>query len=248
MNPADIASIELGGLPPAATAASDHPEPAVVAVGGSTQVNQGILIAYDSAMPTQPAADVTYSLLFAQLAADAQNDRRTAPDAWMSVWLDVLQGVGWIVERDNRPPGRELPLGTEWPALVTGLLPTSAAQLCAGGMAVAQKLPPTAPGMKVWGRSIAGADRAMFIPAAALATRDPTIAAVAVAWQLHQELTTFFTWSLAFLAQFRSVQMTLNETVYSRLRQDIIARLGTAPATYVVELTASRQEIPRSKE
>ena len=90
MNPADIASIELGGLPPAATAASDHPEPAVVAVGGSTQVNQGILIAYDSAMPTQPAADVTYSLLFAQLAADAQNDRRTAPDAWMSVWLDVL--------------------------------------------------------------------------------------------------------------------------------------------------------------
>lgn len=241
MDRAEIASIELAGQPPAAPAAGGTPRPAIVdASPGGTQVNQGALITFDDAMPAQYVADVTYSLLFAQLAADAKHDRREAPVTWVTMWLDVLQGLGWIVERDTKPPSRELPPGTEWPALVAGLLPTTAAELCERGMTLAQAVPRTAPAMRIWARSVAGPGRAMFIPVAAREAGDPTIAALAVAWQLHDDLTKFFAWSVACLAQFRFVQLTLNESIYSELRQDVINRLGNAPASFVAQLPAGR--------
>lgn len=60
-------------------------------------VDSGAILILPSTATSQQREDVLYSLLFAQMAADKDYQRQSAPDDWLSYFEYILQQVGWTL-------------------------------------------------------------------------------------------------------------------------------------------------------
>ncbi len=69
------------------------------AVDGSTRcfVDAGVVVTFPTSTSQQRQADVLYSLLFAQLAADKEYSRQIDPLNWFSYFQYILQNIGWVL-------------------------------------------------------------------------------------------------------------------------------------------------------
>ena len=63
-------------------------------------VDAGSLVSFTDKPNAQNKADVLYSTLLAQLAANKKHDREGEPSNWYKEYINVLTNVGWVIQKD----------------------------------------------------------------------------------------------------------------------------------------------------
>lgn len=198
------------------------------AAGDSAQINAGALLAFDKGLSRQQEADASNSLLFAQLAADAQADRFTAEPIWSKTYRSVLETVGWNIRKlGSLSPARITP-PVEWAEVVakaySGL---STAAMAVKAMNAAAMLPAGSRALVIWVNNAAGAARGNFIvQTCRMSNGDLLGDSAQVIYTLIQEPDGFLSWTSSYEVATRSTEMTLNEDVYKVVRELILDRLG----------------------
>lgn len=204
----------------------------VSAAGGdSAQINAGALLAFDAGTSAQQRADISNSVLFAQLAADAQSDRFVEPDAWSRTCSTVLGAVGWALEHvDVRSPVRLDP-PVDWAQTVAAAFPGSPGQeLAAVAMKAAGRLTAESEALSIWHDNGAqGVQGNFFVQSAWVANDDLLSGSVQVVYQLVRQADGFLSWITYFEVTTSATVMTLNEDVYKQVRSQIVAKLGDRP-------------------
>lgn len=65
--------------------------------GAAAFVVKGSLVIFTDVISNMEQNDVLNSVLLAQLAADKQKDRFATPEAWLKLYADTLEHLGWSV-------------------------------------------------------------------------------------------------------------------------------------------------------
>lgn len=203
--------------------------------GDSAQINAGALLAFDKSLTRQEEEDVSNSLLFAQLAADAQADRFAEAGAWSKVYQRVLGTVGWNIQQFVfHSPVRATP-PVDWGEVVakaySGL---SGAAMAARAMKAAAVLAAGSEALTIWESNAAGAVQGNFIVQTCRASNGTLLGdSVQVMYTLIHEPNGFLSWATYYEVATGSTGMALNEDVYKRVRQLIIDKLGERPKYYI---------------
>lgn len=109
----------------------------------SAQINEGALLAFDSALPKQMIDDISNSLLFAQLAADKQFNRHTATGDWQRTFFGTLSVMGWITgSLSERTEVAASPV--DWAELITSYMPENVINSCSPASRQLNSCPPQA--------------------------------------------------------------------------------------------------------
>jgi hypothetical protein len=188
------------------------------------------------------ADDVIDSLLLAQLVADEQASRFTAPASWVQAFESVLSTIGWVVDhRDTGGSSAEdfVPLDTIVDDLRKVLSPEQALTLRSAVEALATAAEP----VTTWWqrRTVAGTAASSTICFAALVQQAPWLvvncntltAPVAVTgypWKGAPGEGVEFTVSQA--------SAVLNEAVFAAVRAGIRTKVAPVRANHVVAVTA----------
>jgi len=228
----EIQDIEL---PPEGSAVQQAGTGGWWSAGDSAQINAGTLIAFDQSLSRQQEEDISNSMLFAQLAANAQADRFTQGTKWLSTFTSVLGTVGWNIQQFNVVPPVRIDPPVDWLDVVakaySGLPGASAA---ARAMNAAAKLPAGGNALAIWGNNGAQATRGNFIVQTCSASKgDVKADSAQVVYQLVQESDGFLSWATYYEVATSSTRMELNEAVYALVRKMIIDKLGDRPSRYV---------------
>jgi len=204
--------------------------------GDSAQINAGALIAFDASLSRQAEEDISNSLLFAQLAADAQADRFAEEPTWSKTYKTVLATVGWNLQQfDVVSPVRITP-PVDWAEVVAKAYSAlSGAAMAAKAMRAAAALPAGSEALMIWETSAAEAVQGNFIVQTCRAENSDLLGDSAqVIYTLIHEPDGFLNWATYYEVATRSTRMELNEDVYKLVRQVIIDKLGDRPKYYVV--------------
>ena len=203
----------------------------------TAQINDGILLVFDSALTDQPIADISNSVLFAQLAADAQYNRFSASKEWAMSYFDVLGQVGWDKSGFETSGSNPLPLPVDWAQLVVRFMSGSAASLSDTGVRAARDLPQTSMPMKIWNANALDANKGLLLVGSAQLIRDNiTLSVTLTSLEFQRSIGGFLQWNLAYLVESSWAGLELNEDVYSRVRDAIIKKLGDRPRHYVANV------------
>lgn len=209
----------------------------------AAQINEGALLVFDSALTDQSIADISNSVLFAQLAVDKQFDRVNSPGEWTKKFLDTLSVVGWAVKGFNRNSST-FPLPVAWSELVVEHMSTSAASLAETGVRACQALPQASKAMTIWNKHALGGNKGLLLVGPAqLAGDSPSLSVTLTAFELRQNIGGFLEWNLDYLVTSSWMYLDLNEDLYSKVRQPIIDKLGDRQKHLVadVPIGASRR-------
>lgn len=201
----------------------------------TAQIDAGALIALDRALSAQDKADISNSLLFAQLAANAKQNRFTAPMQWIQEYTTVLGALGWVAQltRTSSPVRVDPPV--DWAGVVSRAFPPNAGgALAAKAFAAADRLAAGSAGLAIWTKNAATALTGNFqVQSFSAAGGDVAGGSVQVAFSLNTDASGFLTWNSYYEITTSSATMVLNEEVYAQVRQIVIDKLGDRPKTYI---------------
>jgi hypothetical protein len=208
----------------------------------TVQINEGALLVFDSALTDQSIADISNSVLFAQLAADKQFNRFISPGDWEKNFFNTLSVVGWAVNSSGSS-SVTLPLPVHWAKLVVEHMSESAASLADTGVRACQALPQTSKAMTIWNEHALDGNRGLLLVGPAQLVRDsPTLSLTLTGFEFQKNIGGFLKWNLDYLVAASWTCLDLNEDVYSQVRQAIIDKLGDRPKYLLanVPIRASR--------
>ncbi|QND35678.1 hypothetical protein CN148_25635 [Sinorhizobium meliloti] len=195
----------------------------------SAQINEGALLAFDSALPKQMIDDISNSLLFAQLAADKQFNRHTATGDWQRTFFGTLSVMGWITgSLSERTEVAASPV--DWAELITSYMPENVDQLVLSSIAASQQLPTTSSAIRIWSNAALVGDEGVVIVGPSYISGDnPNMAIALLKFTFEKEVAGFLRWDVNFNITTSIVTMELNESIYSKVRNAVIAKLGNRP-------------------
>ncbi|WP_323779122.1 hypothetical protein [Leisingera sp.] len=233
----EIHGIDLPGMAVAASASAMPLKPAYGA-SDSAEVNASTLLALDSALGLQHKSDVSASLLFAQLAATAACDKFTAPRSWTGKVLEVLSVVGWSVRGDKTCPPDRQPMPVDWPetTLVSfERLYGMQAPLVRRTIQSATALPGTSSAAELWNAGTYGGGRGLYLTGLAEQEGggDPRLSLLLTSFTLSAGAPGILDWvpDAELVPEF--AVLSLNLDVYSKVRQQILEKLGSRLTTDV---------------
>lgn len=238
----DLDAILLPDFTPTGTAGTRLLSAHAAQGESSAQVNSGALLCFDGSVPAQALDDISNSVLFCQLAADKKFDRKTTPQDWSAYLLSVLTTVGWTMQSTSQTS--ETARGTvDWGALVTARMSRAASRLAKEGIAACDDLPATANAIRIWNAAVLSPASNLFLIAAA----PPAGSSVALSlclcsFQPAAPTTGFLAWDLQYDIGLVWLDLTLNESVYARVRQTIIDKLGDRPKYLVADVQLEQLE------
>jgi len=210
----------------------------------SADIDAGSLVSFVGGVSGLHKSDVLNSTLLAQLAASKKFDRYTQTEDWYKFYTDVLANVGWVmpsfVFRKYEPSGDSLVLsdailqiltaittGDELEVLKAALSGLRDNQNNEGPLTLfdQESFPETIGTFQLFPVSMDRGDVVMAL--AAMQFRSDT----------HVNRFLWFTWKSTSVKLFQSAQKgVLNEDIYSRIRQDIIDKLGNNAETFIKTL------------
>lgn len=197
------------------------------------EINDGALLSFDATVPEQSIEDVTNSVLFCQLAADKKAGGKTQPIDWVKAFEDTLSVLGWV-RTSSTSEKMNLPAPVDWPQLVLSKMPASDVALVADSIDACRALPDLSKAMRIWNGAIHGPSVVLFlIGTTTYAGGDPALSLVLVGFKSNMLDPGFLSWTLDFSITLGSSSWTLNESVYSQVRNTIIEKLGDRIKTLV---------------
>lgn len=208
--------------------------------GASAQVNSGALLSFDASLSEQACEDISNSLLFCQLAADKNFDRTTDAQDWKSSFVATLAIMGWIVQGTSNASSTSRDT-VDWRALATSPMSSSAARLANEAIGACSDLPAGAEAILIWNEAAVGLASALFIVAASPAAGDSIALDLSLCgFQTAAPDEGFLQWGLEYRIDGTFLSLTLNETLYAKIRQTIIDKLGDRPRYLVADIDLPR--------
>jgi hypothetical protein len=209
---------------------------AINSISASAQINEGALLAFDASLSLQNKADTSNSFLFAQLAADKKYNRHSATLDWVKTFASTLAIVGWTMTSTGSTTTAK-PSPADWEKVVTPFFPAATRELAATGMAACQALPADSKAISLWRGSALDKNDGILIAATAwVAGGSLNLAIVGIDFGYQREFSGFMEWKEYFDLNIQTLNLTLNEDIYSQVRETIIAKLGDRPNYLVVNV------------
>jgi hypothetical protein len=110
----------------------------------------------------------------------------------------------------------------------------SAASLSDIGVRAAQALPQTSKPMNIWNAAALDRNKGLLLVAPAqLIQGNIALSMTLTSLEFQRDIGGFLKWNLAYRVEFAWTGLTLNEAVYSQVREVIIKKLGDRPQYYV---------------
>ncbi|MBD2513138.1 hypothetical protein H6G91_39290 [Nostoc muscorum FACHB-395] len=206
--------------------------------------NAGSLVSFVSGLTQEHKSDVLNSTLLAQLAATKKYDRFKQTRQWYEFYTSVLAQVGWVVPafayREYSPSGssflvadaiieilKAIATGNEMDILVTSLNALKNNPKNEGSLTLfeQQSFPENLGTFQVLP---VGEDDGQLV-----------MAMSALEFRADKHVTRFlwFSWSNVSTKLFQSSQKAvLNEDVYSRVRAEVIKKLGDRASQYIKDI------------
>jgi hypothetical protein len=202
----------------------------------SAEINASCLLVFDSGLSRQLISDVSNSVLFSQLAADAKANRFTEAPAWSSRYFEVMGQIGWNQTKVRYNGLVLLPAPVDWIPVVTQNLDAGAA-LARAGIAAAQAMSQASEAMRFWNRNAFDEGRGLMMMAPTQLVSGSVVTEFGLTWfALERAIDGFLGWSLGYRIMESGTTMVLNEDVYAQVREAIIKKLGNRARDYVANV------------
>ncbi|MDX0655361.1 hypothetical protein GOD34_32935 [Sinorhizobium medicae] len=202
----------------------------------SAQVNEGALLAFDDGLAKQMIDDISNSLLFAQLAADKQFNRHAATGDWQKTFFSALSVVGWITSNfSQRTEVAASPVN--WGELIASYMPKNVDHLVLSSVVASQQLPAASSAINIWSNAALAGDEGVLIVGPSYISGDsPNISIALLKFTFEKAVAGFLKWDADFNITTSIVTMELNESIYSKVRNTVIAKLGNRPKYLVANV------------
>jgi hypothetical protein len=202
----------------------------------SAQINEGAMLAFDSALPKQMIDDISNSLLFAQLAADKQFDRHKATADWQKTFFSTLSVLGWVIGSfSDKTTIAASPV--DWAELIASYMPENVDHLVVSSITATQQLPTTSSAIRIWSdAALDGDDGVVIVGPSYISGDSPNMHIALLKFTFEKEVAGFLKWDAKFKITTSIVTMELNESLYSKVRSTVIAKLGNRPKYLVASV------------
>ncbi|WP_084581159.1 hypothetical protein [Sphingomonas azotifigens] len=211
----------------------------------SAQVNAGSLTSFTQRLSGENKADVQNSTLFAQLASDAAYNRYTDPMAWYKKYVEVLGGIGW-----NQPAfafdtyssgGTTVRLDEAVLGILAAIATADEIAIVKATMSGLQALGDDTKQMLIWDSRASNGNNGTFqiFPVDRLSNGDVVMVLDGMQFNASRSVTRFLWWSWesnSIRIQRAANKFVLNESIYAKVRQQIIERLGDRAKRLVADI------------
>ena len=210
----------------------------------SAQVNAGSLTSFVQGVTGLQKADVMNSTLLAQLSANKAYDRFKDPMNWYKYYTNVLGQVGWNIPGfafdTYTSGGSTIELDTAVLGILTAIATAGEIALIAATMKSFKSLSDGSKPLKIWDANASSGNNGNFqIFPVANVNDTPVMLMCGMQFNAKTSHDRFlwFTWfSTNINVQRAANKFELNNNVYSRVRQQIIDKLGDRASTFVADL------------
>ncbi|MFG1478829.1 hypothetical protein V5F53_09180 [Xanthobacter sp. V4C-4] len=211
----------------------------------SAQVNAGSLTSFTEKLSGQNKADVQNSTLFAQLAANKAFDRTLQAMDWYKKYTEVLGIIGW-----NQPAfafdtyksgGTTVRLDEAVLGILAAIATANEVAMVKATMVGLEGLKDDSKQMLIWDSNANSGSNGNFqiFPVDALPNGDVVMVLDGMQFTASSSHYRFLWWtwnSNSIQIQRAANKFVLNESVYARVRQSIIDKLGDRAEQLVAEI------------
>lgn len=207
-------------------------------------VDNGSLVSFASNVTGQKKQDVLYSTLLAQMAANKAYDRFNDTENWYKFYTDVMGKVGWVLQGfqfdEYQSSQSDFKISQITLELLSALIGPEA-ELMTVVKKTIDNLAKSSEGITLFGSSSASEKHGNFqiIPCSVDKSNQVNVAFVGAYFTASQVSKNyfFFTYSKQDIHLFKAAQVfTLNEDLYSQVRETVIKKLGDAVKTEIDDL------------
>ena len=183
------------------------------------EINAGALVGYCTSLSAQGQTDVSESLLFAQLAADASKDKFTSAREWIDQLIVILEMVGWRVLQETSHGRKTLPTAKNWKALAIDAFEKGyggPAPLVARTMKAASEMGQGTAGAKLWNSHACRASKGVFLLGHVNSdgSGDPLLFLMPASFEVSHNPKAILDWDSAGTWADDFLVLTLNSDVY----------------------------------
>lgn len=224
----------------------DHAPVAAVPESNRTEahqaeINASALMGWCDSLTPQSKSDVSESLLFAQLAADAVCDKFSEPRRWAEKAIDVLEVLGWRVYQDTSNGSRTLDYAENWTDLAVSAFERGyggPARLVSRVASAASRLGPQTDGARLWAANGTKGDRGVLLLGLAVAdgSGDPIASLMVSSFRADRKPGGILGWNTTGQWASEFLVLRLDTDFYDLFRDQVRGRLGTRVNTEVNEI------------
>lgn len=210
----------------------------------SANVVDGSLVSFVANLTSQNKSDTLNSTLLAQLAASKKFDRWKNTTDWYKFYTDVLQKVGWVFQEFNF---QKYSAGGSTFTVDKVVVEVLAAIASGNEVAIAQEtmnalkaLSDGDKGMVLWNSNTTSAEAGNFQISVCAESNGSVVMKNGSFYFTTSTTTSKFLWfsySGSNMSIFKNgTTMTLNQEIYSKVRKEIIDKLGSKAVEFVADL------------
>jgi hypothetical protein len=217
----------------------------------SGSINAGNLVSFTANLTGRDKYDVLHSVLLAQLVADNKNNRNDKPIEWYNDYFKVLTNVGWVVQGEPFAPynasGSTVTIEKTVIELLSAIASGQMVLIVKQVLESLRNLSENDRGFVIWDRSTHSKKNGNFQLSGV--TKDNTsiaLSAVNLYFSANQTDTKFlwFSYSTTQVSlNYRNSSLTLNQEIYSTVRDKIKEKLGNRTHAYVENLEIPPEDI-----
>lgn len=236
--PPEIQELAAAGRLEGGIAAAEPEKP-------SADVDKGSLVSFVAGITQKHRADALNSTLFAQLASDYAYNRLDPSQVmkWYEKYVEVLGNIGWAIQEFNfqnyEAGGSTFSVDSAIIKIVASFLPAGEVKIVEAALTALSELSSDNPWYKVWESSSHSANGGSFqvLPCSDEEGKGPLVMGCTGFSFTTTEDTTRFLWvdyhSSDTSMHYSQQISTLDDDVYSQVRNQIVERLGAKAEQYV---------------
>lgn len=205
-------------------------------------VDAGSLVSFVNNLTSQNKEDVLNGTMLAQLAASKKYDRYQDPENWFKFYLKVMENIGWVMQElkfnKYQPHQSSFKISQIVLVLLESMLDNDPKKVLQDTIKSLEK---SSEGLELFGEKSSSSNAGNFqvLPCSVDKSGQVTVAFLGSHFKAKASFSNyfFFTWSDQSIDLFYSAEtITLNEGVYSQVRQEIIKKLGSHAKDFVHDL------------
>ena len=200
------------------------------------EINAGAIVGMCNSLCKQGQVDVSQSLLFAQLAADASRDKFAERREWTDHMVEVLEMIGWRTLQETSHGQRSLDQAQNWRALAATAFEKGYGGPCplvTRTLNAVTAMGKRSAGAKLWNGHTAAGTQGMFLLGYVNSdgSGDPVLFLMPASFDVNIGSRGILDWEGAGHWSDDFLVLTLDSDVYAAARDQVTQRLGLRVST-----------------
>lgn len=206
------------------------------------EINASALLGLCGSLSAGGKADVSQSLLFAQLAADALFDKAQAPDRWVAKMIETMEILGWRLYQYTSFGRGVVPRVVSWRDRAIGAFEKGyggPARLVRRTVSTASGFAASSSSARLWqGHSHVGKTGAVLVGLgdADDASGDPVLSLMFGSYTVDVPAKGILAWDATGVWSDEFLVMTLSTDIYDSVRAQVTDRLGSRVNTDIEKI------------